>query len=159
MPAAWMISSNAIQETITYFLRTIATHNPTVMPAIVMSDKDQAQMNAVRDVFPKSRLYLCWWHVLHAWQQHFNICAYPVLWEKLKLFIRITDEQQFWREWEAIQACAPPSVTKYLTDHWLKDRSIVMLWSAVYRTDRSIFADCDTNMLVEAYVLEFSANG
>ncbi|KAH6912277.1 hypothetical protein BKA70DRAFT_1056611, partial [Coprinopsis sp. MPI-PUGE-AT-0042] len=43
---------------------------------------------------------------------------------------------------------APPSVVAYLEEYWIPD---VALWSAVHRTARSIFEDCDTNMLVEAW--------
>ncbi|KAJ7903943.1 hypothetical protein B0H13DRAFT_1620966, partial [Mycena leptocephala] len=32
---------------------------------------------------------------------------------------------------------------------------IVRMWSGVYRTERDIFQACDTNMLIEAYVLGY----
>jgi hypothetical protein len=95
MPAAWMISSNGKETTIDYFLANILLHNPTICPFVFMSDFDWAQLNSIRRRFPKSKHFLCWWHVLHAWQQHFSTQHYPELWEKLKAWIRITDPDKF----------------------------------------------------------------
>ncbi|KAE9384470.1 hypothetical protein BT96DRAFT_755443, partial [Gymnopus androsaceus JB14] len=38
----------------------------------------------------------------------------------------------------------------YLETTWMSE-TIVRMWSAMYRIDRSIFEDCDTNMLIEAW--------
>jgi hypothetical protein len=46
----------------------------------------------------------------------------------------------------------------YLTQYWMPER-VVRMWSAVYRTARTIFEDCDTNMPIEAYVLEIYTTG
>jgi hypothetical protein len=67
MPAAWMISSNGTEDTINFFLKLIHTQSPSVSPEIFMSDKDHTQMNVIRCQYPKAALFLCWWHVLHAW--------------------------------------------------------------------------------------------
>ncbi|KAJ6490438.1 hypothetical protein DFH09DRAFT_843901, partial [Mycena vulgaris] len=45
---------------------------------------------------------------------------------------------------------APFGFVKYLKTYWMADATVKM-WSAVYRTPRSIFEDCDTNMLIEAW--------
>ncbi|KAJ7128412.1 hypothetical protein C8R44DRAFT_700955, partial [Mycena epipterygia] len=147
MPAAWMISSNGKEVTIDHFLATILKENPTISPHIFMSDFDWAQLNAISRRYPTARLFLCWWHVLHAWQRHFVTQHYPILWERLKKWIRITDQTEFDAYWAEIQILAPDSVVAYLKSHWM---GVVHMWSAVYRSDRSIFETCDTNMLVEA---------
>ncbi|KAJ6463931.1 hypothetical protein C8R45DRAFT_840870, partial [Mycena sanguinolenta] len=77
------------------------------------------------------------------------------LWEKLKSWIRITDEAEFWACWEEIKSLvskglAPASVIEYLQTYYLNQETLEM-WSAVYRKDRTIFELCDTNMLVEAW--------
>ena len=41
------------------------------MPVIVMSDHDQGQLNAIKAVYPESRILLCWWHVLRAMRLYF----------------------------------------------------------------------------------------
>ncbi|KAF5333556.1 hypothetical protein D9611_002587 [Ephemerocybe angulata] len=148
MPCAWMLSSNATEETISFFMSTMRTRFPDVAPEYVMSDKDHGQINAVRQHYPDAEVLLCWWHVLHNWQQRFNIHAFPELWSALKRWIRITDNAKFWSEWERIQTIAPASVTEYLKTNWIPN---VKLWSAVFRKERTIFQDCDTNMLVEAW--------
>ncbi|KAJ7029404.1 hypothetical protein C8F04DRAFT_879960, partial [Mycena alexandri] len=43
---------------------------------------------------------------------------------------------------------APKSIRDYLETFYMP---VVHMWSAVYRSDRSIFETCDTNMLVEAW--------
>lgn len=149
MPSAWMISSNGTEATIKFFLRTIRTENPSIHPKNFMSDKDQGQLNAIKGVYPESRVFLCWWHVLHAWQQHFATTSFPELWELMKRWIRITDKISFDACWHEIQSIAPASVIEYLKINWLNETE---LWSAVFRQDRSIFQICDTNMLVEACV-------
>lgn len=107
-------------------------------------------MNAIKSRYPKSTLLLCWWHVLHAWQQHFVVSSFPALWDVLKKWIRITDPVEFWEYWSEIKSLAPKSMIKYLQSYWLES-SMIPLWSAVYRNDRTIFQQCDTNMLVEAW--------
>ncbi|KAJ7732434.1 hypothetical protein B0H16DRAFT_1328742, partial [Mycena metata] len=145
MPAAWMISSNGKEVTVDFFLNTILLENPSIVPFIFMSDFDYAQLNSIRRRYPGSKLLLCWWHVLHAWQQHFSTHHHPILWELLKSWIRITDQDEFDARWVEIKAIAPDSVTEYLEKFWMKE---VALWSAVYRVDRTIFDLGDTNMLV-----------
>jgi hypothetical protein len=142
-----MISSNAQEETIDYFLHTIRRQNPSIIPTQFMSDKDRGQMNVIQRRYPESRLLLCWWHVLHAWQQHFVISQFPELWDLMKKWLRMTSRKDFDVCWVEIQSLAPPSVVKYLQTNWLDEPH---LWSAVYRQDRTIFELSDTNMLVEA---------
>ena len=59
-----MLTSSGMKVTIQYFLNFIKVQNLEIMPAIVMSDCDQAQMNAIKAIYPECTLLLCWWHVL-----------------------------------------------------------------------------------------------
>lgn len=150
IPIAWMLSSNAQQATIDFFLAKLRGKNPDVIPENWMTDFDQAQINAVQVRYPESKhIYLCWWHVLHAWQQHIAIAHYPELWELLKAWIRITDRKKFDEQWKKIQNLAPTSFIHYIINTWFP---VVAKWSAVFRLERSIWQDCDTNMLLEASV-------
>ncbi|KAJ7290633.1 hypothetical protein C8J57DRAFT_973202, partial [Mycena rebaudengoi] len=45
---------------------------------------------------------------------------------------------------------APEDFIEYLRRYWMPEH-VVKMWSAVFRTSRSIFEDCDTNMLIEAW--------
>ncbi|KAH6876472.1 hypothetical protein BKA70DRAFT_1478441 [Coprinopsis sp. MPI-PUGE-AT-0042] len=45
---------------------------------------------------------------------------------------------------------AGSSIIEYLEKNWLAPE-VRAMWSAVYRTERNIFQDCDTNMLLEAW--------
>lgn len=145
-----MLSNSGTEATLTWFLSLVKSRSPTVLPNILMTDRDHAQINALRTVFILSVVFLCWWHVLHAWQQHFRIPDNRDLWDLLKSWIRITDRSKFDERWAKIQEIAPRAFVQYLETNWMSD-TIVRMWSAVYRVGRSIFEDCDTNMLIEAW--------
>jgi hypothetical protein len=107
MPAAWMLASNGTEVTIDYFLVLLRKANPSIKPRKFMSDKDWAQLNAIVRRYPESHVLLCWWHVLHAWQQHFSIIHYPELWTLLKDWIRITDDAKFEAYLKKIKSAGP----------------------------------------------------
>ena len=146
-----MVSSNAMEVTINFFLLALRKQNPQVIPNKFMSDRDHRQLNAVRRQYPESVLYLCWWHVLHAWQQHFVTTQFSELWEILKKWIRVTDEDEFEAYWTKISSfppnLAPTGFWEYINTFWIPYKK---MWSAVYRKERTVFELCDTNMLVEA---------
>ncbi|KAE9389420.1 hypothetical protein BT96DRAFT_834937, partial [Gymnopus androsaceus JB14] len=147
---AFLLASNNETETLTFYLKTLRACHPDIHPDYFMLDRDQSMINALRIVYPLVFLLLCWWHVLHAWQQHFSTTAYPELWEKLKAWIRVTDTDTFHSMKAEIFALAPQSFREYLETYWLTD-SFLPMWSAAYRTKRSIFQDINTNMITEAY--------
>ncbi|KAE9393622.1 hypothetical protein BT96DRAFT_776638, partial [Gymnopus androsaceus JB14] len=155
IPIAWMISNSGTEATLAYFLQLVHLRNPTVIPHIVMTDRDHAQINAVRRVYWEATILLCWWHVLHAWQQHFRIPDHLELWEQLKSWIRIKDRTEFASAWQeisrrAVEEFADSTFYNYLCLTWGAE-DIVKMWSAVFCIDRSILEDCDTNMLIEAW--------
>ncbi|KAF7372423.1 SWIM-type domain-containing protein [Mycena venus] len=149
VPVSWMLASNGTEETITYFLKVNRLQSPTTIPRRIMSDFDRAQIHSCVNVY-EAIILLCWWHVLHAWQQHFSIPAYPELWVLLKNWIRIIDQVEFDATWTKIRSMAPQGFIQYLERYWMPEH-VVRMWSAVFRTGRSIFEDCDTNMLIEAW--------
>ena len=149
MPVAWIILYNGTEATIDYFLATLCAQNPKVIPKYLMTDFNKAQINAIKHHYPESQLLLCWWHVAHVWQQHFVTAHYKDLWAELKKWYQLATKADFDTCWERIQALAPASIIKYITQYWLPH---VHLWSAVYREGCSIFEQCDMNMLVEAEV-------
>jgi len=148
-PVAWLLASSGTQNTLYYFLYLVRKRNPTVVIGRIMTDRDLAQINACQSCYPEAAILLCWWHVLHAWQQHFHIADHPELWTMLKGWIRVTDEKVFDLTWEKIKLLAPASVVAYLETHWMTPVFLKM-WSAVYRQGRTIDEISDTNMLVEA---------
>ena len=150
IPVAWMLASSGTEETIVYFLKLVSLRSPSLSVSLITSDWDFAQINACRLAWGSASILLCWWHVLHAWQQHFRIGDHPAVWEMLKKWICITDPVDFDKLWLEIKAQSPETLTAYLEKHWLPQKYKVM-WSAVYRTGRTIFENCDTNMLVEAW--------
>jgi hypothetical protein len=117
MPVAYMIASNGKEATLMHYFRLFKNRNP-VLQKVVMTDCDIAQINAAESVWSPT-IMLCWWHVLHAWQQHFSTSAHPELWSALQSWLRMTDKDEFEKTWEYIQSIAPKSVIEYLQGHWL----------------------------------------
>lgn len=145
-----MFASNGKEVTVDFFVGKVQARSPSVIPKYWMSDFDWCQLNVIKRRYPLSQVFLCWWHVPHAWQQHFVILHYPDLWVALKQWYRITEEMEFEACWQDIQALAPPSFIQYITVYWLP---VKKLWSGIYRKGRSIHEQGDTNMLVEAHVI------
>lgn len=144
-----MLASYGTEETIAYFLRLLRTTNISTIPSKFMTDCDFAQINAIASQYPKCEIWLCWWHVLHSWQQHFVISQNEALWIKLKALPRVEDPDKFDPALEEIKALSPANFWDYLVKNWLAPNFVVM-WSAVYRRSRGIHLLNDTNMLIEA---------
>jgi hypothetical protein len=83
VPVAWMLASNGTMATIAFFLQWVRDASPSVQPTVIMTDRDQAQINAIKAIYPWSTVNLCTWHVLHAMRSHFNTNQYPVLWDNV----------------------------------------------------------------------------
>jgi MULE transposase domain len=148
-----MLSSNGTQATIEYFLKLIKARSPEIAPSIFMTDRDHAQVNAIRAAFPEcQRIFYCWWHVLRAIRTHFNTKEFPDLWELIQDWIRTTDDDVFNDGWAQIQGDTdvPKSVAEYIGREWLPHKE---MWSAMSRQNRTIFEEGDTNMLLESYVI------
>jgi hypothetical protein len=149
VPVAWMVSSSGTEATIYFFLNFVKARSPEIAPAIVMSDRDKAQMNAVQAVYPGSTLLLCWWHVLRAMRMHFRTEEFPQLWERVREWVKTPDQSKFDSWWEEMQTdpSVPHSFLDYLKVNWMP---IVSLWSGAARINRTIFQEGDTNMLIES---------
>ena len=143
-----MLSSSSTEATIQYFLNFVKDRSPGVVPAIIMSDRDKAQMNAVKTIYPDSKLLLCWWHVLHAIWMHFHTEEFPEVWDHIREWVKTSDQSRFDAIWEWIQTdpSVPQTLIDYLKINWM---TIVPLWSGTAKKERMIFQEGDTNMLVE----------
>src|ERR1700720_1261908 len=124
-----MISSNGKEGTINFFLGAVRAGNPMEIPSLFMSDFAWEQLNSIVACYPESQLLLCWWHVLHAWQQHFIVAHYP------DMGIRLTNCKEFIDCWMDIQKIAPPSFILYLENTWLKQWH---MWSATERQNHTV---------------------
>ena len=149
VPVAWMLSSSGTEATISFFLNFVKAQSPEITPAIIMTDCDQAQMNAITAVYPASNLLLCWWHVLRAMRMHFHTEEFPELWERVRELVKTSDQSRFDTLWEWIQTdlSVPKSFLDYLKTSWM---SILPLWAGILRKNRTIYQEGDTNMLIEA---------
>lgn len=67
-----------------------------------MTDRDHAQINAIELCDLELKVWLCKWHVLHAWHQHFNIAAFLHLWQLLQDLLRAPTPNQFDLIWKKI---------------------------------------------------------
>jgi transposase-like protein len=145
-----MLTSSATMESIHFFLCWIRDASPTVRPAVIMTDRDQAQINALREAYPHSQIWLCIWHVLRAMRAHFSTDQFQILWERVKALVKTEDMGEFSAIWEEIQAdpSVPQSFIDYMKTNWMP---YYHMWSKVVRKNRPIHLEGDTNMLIEAY--------
>ena len=150
-----MLTSHGTKDNIAFFVKWVRDASPEVQPTVIMTDCDQAQINALEIVYPQSRIFLCHWHVLHAIRSHFVITEFESLWQKIKDLIKTDDQATFDRLWCEISTdpSVPSSVVQYLNNVWMKRPN---MWSKVFRKNLSIFEEGDTNMLIEAYVIHLS---
>ena len=144
-----MLSSSGTEATIYFFLNFVKTRSPEITPAIIMSDRNKAQMNAIKTIYLGSTLLLCWWHVLRAIRMHFRTEEFPELWERVREWVKTPDQSKFNSWWEEMQTdpSVPQSFIDYLKVNWMP---IVPLWSEASRKNRTIFQEGDTNMLIES---------
>ena len=54
VPVAWMLVSNGMTDTIAFFVSWVRDASPAVRPAVIMTNRDRAQMNALRLIYPDS---------------------------------------------------------------------------------------------------------
>ena len=130
VPVAWMLTSSATMATISFFLAWVRGGNPVVRPAVIMSDRDEAQLAALKAVYPRSTIYLCLWHVLHAMRSHLVIVEFPALWAKIRKWVNTDDLAEFFTLWDEISTdpLTPESLIKYLKETWMP---VVIMWSKV----------------------------
>ena len=149
VPVAWMLLSSGTEATIYFFLNFVKTRSPEITPAIIMSDRNKAQMNAIKTIYLGSTLLLCWWHVLCVIRMHFRTEEFPELWERIREWVKTPDQSKFNSWWEEMQTdpSVPQSFIDYLKVNWMP---IVPLWSEASRKNRTIFQEGDTNMLIES---------
>jgi len=151
-----MLTSNGITEHIAFFVKWVRDASPEVRPAVIITDCDQAQINALEIVYPQSQIFLCHWHVLRAIRSHFVTTEFEALWQKIKALITTDNQATFDSLWYEISTdpSVPPSVVKYLNDMWMKRPH---MWSKTFQKNHFIFEEGDTNMLIEVYVIHYSA--
>ena len=121
VPVAWMVSSDGKEETIYLFLTVFHSRNP-VVPRYILSDRDEAQLSAIRRVYKSSHLFLCLWHVLHAWRAHLRTSQYPDVWAALQQLPRADSKDAFDRIWNTIKRQAPADFVSYLQKYWMSGK-------------------------------------
>jgi hypothetical protein len=148
-----MLTSSGMTDTIAFFVRWVRDASPAVRPAVIMTDRDQAQMEALKEVYPLSQIWLCIWHVLRAMRSHFSTVEFQSLWERIKALVKTEDLATFFTLWDEI--CIDPSVpqtfVQYMALSWIPASHT---WSRVVQKDHPIHLEGDTNMLIEAYVFD-----
>jgi hypothetical protein len=156
VPVAWMIVSNGMTDTIAFFVSWVRDASPVVWLVVIMTDHDHTQINVLKAVYLDSQILLCKWHVLRTMQLHFNTNEFSDLWAKVKAFVNALESRVFAKLWVEIlnDPSVPQSFVQYMRSEWLPE---VKMWSLVMQKNRSILEEGDTNMLLEVYVLDFSA--
>jgi MULE transposase domain len=118
VPIMWMFASNGEEAVYHFFFSTFLANNP-VLPSVILTDKDVAQINALRKVFPSSRILLCWWHVLHDWYGRLAVHQHPEAWEKLIRLPRQNTHEEHESLWHHLQTILPADFIAYMQENWM----------------------------------------
>ncbi len=92
-----------MEVTIKYFLDFVKMWSPDISPAIIMTDCDKAQMNAIMATYPGTTVLLCWWHMLWAIWMHFHTEEFPELWKCIHMWVKTSNQIKFDSWWEEMQ--------------------------------------------------------
>ena len=151
-----MLASNGMTNTIAFFVSWVRDVSPAVRLAVIMTDHDCMQMNALRLVYPNSQMLLCKWHVLHMMWSHFNTSEFLELWAKVKALVNAPQSADFVRLWVEIlnDPSVPQSFVQYMRAEWILEAK---LWEMIMQKNHSILEEGNANMLLEAYVFHFLA--
>ena len=143
-----MISSSTTSSVIAAWLQSIKMQCPAICPEYFMSDNDSAEHKAINDVYPDSRILLCWWHVIKDWKRKIHGVVpkneQDALFQKLKFLL--TTSRDFEVDVKIVQQLANPEFNLYFERTWLPKKD---LWAFEFRQDRSILQSSNTNMLIE----------
>ncbi len=155
VPVAWMLASNGTTDTIAFFVGWVRDTSPAVQPAVIITNYDRVQMNALRLVYPDSQMLLCKWHVLCTMRSHFNTSEFLELWAKVKALVNTSQLADFVKLWVEIlnDPSVPQSFVQYMRTEWIPEAK---LWAMVMWKNCSILEEGDTNMLLKVYVFHFS---
>ena len=151
VPIAWMLMSSGMTNMIAFFICWVRDTSLAVQPAVIISNHDQTQLQALKEVYPLSQIWLGIWHVLWAMRSHFSITVFQSLWEKVKILVKTEDLAKFYTIWDEISTdpSVPQSFVQYMASLWIPASH---MWSRVVQKDRPIYLEGDTNMLIEVYV-------
>ncbi|CAG8522987.1 10308_t:CDS:2 [Dentiscutata heterogama] len=70
LPLAHLISSRKNTASVQFWLYNLHIQLSWEGPISFLVNCDLAQIKALRNIFPRSRILLCWWHVLKAWREN-----------------------------------------------------------------------------------------
>lgn len=146
-------TTDAISTGLSEFVRSCEA---TFQPKFFVTDKSQAEINAIAKCFPQAIHYLCTFHVRQAWQRKLAEGSMKIKdkgRQKLLLYMmeRIQDasnEQEFHRlviQFEKHRLC-PPELYTYLSSEWL---CCAPMWAYYVRKD--FFGGMTTNNLLESF--------
>jgi hypothetical protein len=113
-------------ETIRFFLESFRSQNP-VIPRQVLSDRDEAQLAAIKSAYPESSRFLCLWHVLHAWRAYIRTDQYPEVWKLLQELPRITEPALYFHNLKKIRDLAPADFMVYFDRYWAPGMTVFMV--------------------------------
>ncbi|XP_067276281.1 uncharacterized protein [Pseudorasbora parva] len=133
VPFAYFIISEESGDILALCLEKLAKHNPGFLPRSIMIDRDLKELNAIRRVFPTTKVLLCWFHVLqavHRWMVKRDGGNLPVNQRNLVIQAMVAmksclTEEEFnsmsARKCEELDACLGSShVSTYLKMQWIR---------------------------------------
>ena len=148
-PVAFLISSDGKTATLERYLQAFKFICPSVL--CFMTDNDDAEISAIRNVFPESFNLLCWWHVIKAQKikllQGSSKTTDPEAFEN-RLMHLLKSSEDFESDFAAVCKEATPEFKDYLDVHWFGKRK---MWAFSFRKDIPMYRRTNTNMMIESF--------
>lgn len=153
VPIAHLISSNGTEETLIRFLSAFKKICPRV--SAIMTDNDNAEINAIEKVFPDVKHLLCWWHIIQNWKKKLLMIENKPSIDKEKfygmmlgLLMNDYSPNEFETRYQEILSLSSASFGYYLNTWYLKKKE---KWAYCYRKSTLMFKETNSNMLIESF--------
>ncbi len=153
---AVFICQCADEEELTKILKIIKDNNPEWNLQVMLSDFDQAQINAVKNNWVAVLVLLCWIHQDRNWGKNVKWLTKPhefdTVFKKLKEMRYATTEQEFFSLLEKFKKSSLYKKNKGLSEYlvkWLKPETYKM-WVYAFRK-KSHSNDSNTTNAVESW--------
>jgi hypothetical protein len=161
IPVAHIVSSTEREQDIAKFLSIVNVTNDSFQPGAIVVDKSFAEINAVRKIFPKCELVLCYFHVTQAiekWMNGRSVMYTGTIKNRIHGYIRKMHYANSCDERDKIVALFDSFLNEhalfdfktYFATNWMNELVYEMWCTCCRRKMPTIFSK-DTNNVLESF--------
>ncbi|CAG8727953.1 20885_t:CDS:2, partial [Racocetra persica] len=161
LPLAHLISFRKNTASVQFWLYSL--HIQLLWKGLIsfLVDCDPAQIKALWNIFPKSKILLCWWHILRAWQDNLKKVyikkANLVLNGKLSSEIKKKMKEELWDNLrELMYIDNYRNIDEYILNKWSNSISFISYFKKQWLNESNNYyqiSEIDKTMWIKAYRL------